>query len=121
MVRIMGKDGIKWEEFDPAEFQGDYEPRVQLDISIQNKKHQQASQAKDMLAAFMNSPVINQEELSKLVLQRAFDLDPDEVEVLIQAPPMQPPMGAPDMGMPPDAGMGAPMPLAPPPMVGAPA
>ncbi len=121
MVRIMGKDGIKWEEFDPTEFQGDYEPRVQLDISIQNKKQQQATQAKDMLAAFMNSPVINQEELSKLVLQRAFDLDPDEVEVLIQAPPMQAPMGSPDMGMPPDAGLGAPMPLAPPPMVGAPA
>lgn len=98
MVRIIGKDGAKWDLFDPSEFQGDYEPRVQLDITIQNKKQQQATQAKDLLAAFMNNPVINQEELSKLVLQRAFDLDPDEVEILIQQQPQMDPMA--ELGMP---------------------
>jgi hypothetical protein len=99
MVRIMGKDGAKWEEFDPSEFQGDYEPRVQLDVSIQNKKQQQANQAKDLLAAFMGNPIVNQEELAKLVLQRAFDLDPDEVASLVQPQQMTPP--TPDMGTPP--------------------
>jgi hypothetical protein len=123
MVRIMGKDGAKWEQFDPSEFQGDYEPRVQLDVTIQNKKQLQANQAKDMIAAYMNNPVINQEELAKLTLQRAFDLDPDEVAALVQpqAPPMAPGMGAPTPGMPPSpqdalaalSGAPSPVPAAP--------
>lgn len=100
MVRILGKDGARWEEFDPAEFQGNYEPRVQLDISIENKKQQDAANAKELLAAFLNDPDVNQQELKKLVLQRSFELDPDEVELLMQ-PPMGMPMDAGMMGMPP--------------------
>lgn len=94
MVRILGKDAATWEEFDPREFQGDYEPRVQLDIEIESKKEKESAMAKEMLAAFLNDPDINQQELKKMVLQRSFNLDPDEVEGLIQ---VMPPMG---MGMP---------------------
>ncbi len=88
MVRILGKDGAKWDVFDPSEFQNDYEPRVQLDITVQNKKAEDAARAKELLAAFLGDPDINQQELKKLVLQRSFDLDPDEVEVLVQPPQM---------------------------------
>lgn len=104
MVRILGKDGARWEEFDPAEFQGDYEPRVQLDISIENKKQQDAANAKELLAAFLGDPDVNQQELKKLVLQRSFELDPDEVELLMQ-PPMDMMGGLPPemMGMPPES------------------
>jgi hypothetical protein len=87
MVRILGKDGIQWKEFDPKEFKDQYEPRVQLDITIQNKKAEQAATAKDMLAAFLNDPDINQQELKKLVLRCSFDLDPDEVQLLMTPEP----------------------------------
>lgn len=108
MVRIMGKDGAKWEQFDPSEFQGDYEPRVQLDIEVENKKREDAATAKEMLAAFLNDPDINQQELKKLVLQRSFNLDPDEVEILVQ--PQLPPEGMMGMGeMPPEMPQEAPM------------
>lgn len=100
MVRILGKDGASWELFDPSEFQGDYEPRVQLDIAVNSKKEEQATQAKEMLGAFLNDPEINQAELKKLVLQRAFELDPDEVESLIVEQPMLDPMADPMMGDP---------------------
>lgn len=112
MVRIVGKDGAKWELFDPSEFQDDYEPRVQLDIAVQAKKQEQAMQAKEMLGAFLGDPEINQLELKKLVLQRSFELDPDEVELLTTPPPM---MGGidPMTGMPLDPGMGMDMPMAP--------
>lgn len=90
MVRILGKDGAKWEEFDPRDYQGDYEPRVQLDIEVQQKKQKAAAEAKEMLAAFLNDPDVNQQELKKLVLARSFDLDPDEVESLIQPQPELP-------------------------------
>lgn len=90
MVRILGKDGARWEEFDPRDYQGEYEPRVQLDIEVQQKKQKAAAEAKEMLAAFLNDPDVNQQELKKLVLARSFDLDPDEVESLIQPQPELP-------------------------------
>jgi hypothetical protein len=115
MVKILGKEGVRWEEFDPAEFQGDYEPRVQLDITIENRKREQAAEAKELLAAFMGDPEVNQQALKKLVLQRSFDLDPDEVDLLMSPPEM--PIGGevdPLTGMPIDpmmAGMPLDMPL----------
>lgn len=121
MVRIMGKDGAKWEEFDPKDFQGDYEPRVQLDITIENKRQREASEAKELLAAFLNDPEINQVGLKKMVLSKSFNLDPDEVGMLVQEqPPMeQMPMGdmPPEMGaLPPEMGAMPPMPEMPPEM-----
>jgi len=94
MVRIIGKDGARWEEFDPDEFKGEYEPRVQLEATINNDKQKQAEDAKELLGAFLNDPEVNQSELKKLVLSRSFDLDPDEVELLM-APQGQP--GVPGM------------------------
>jgi hypothetical protein len=93
MVRILGKDGAQWDLFDPSEFQDDYEPHVQLDIEVQRKSREEAMQAKEMLAAFMGDPDINQQEMKKLVLRRSYNLDPDEVELLLQPAPMMPPMG----------------------------
>lgn len=98
MVRIVGKDGARWEEFDPKEFaEGDYEPRVQLDITIQNKKMEEADRALGLLKAFGGDPDVNQIELKKLALARGFELDPDEVELLMQPNPPAPVDG---MGMP---------------------
>lgn len=121
-VRITGRDGsMRKEEFDPEEFaEGDYEPRVQLDISIQNKKAEQAATAKEMLAAFLNDQDVNQIWLKKKVLAAGFDLDPDELEEAFAPPPIPPqaeippvdPMADPmAAGMPPmDGGMMPPIP-----------
>lgn len=105
MVRVLGKDGADWKRFDPAKFKGTYEPRVQLDITVQAKKQQQATDAANLLKAFLNDPNVNQRELTKLVLQRGFDLDADEVQLLII--PDQPMLGQPPV---PGAMPGAPMP-----------
>lgn len=95
MVRILGKDGARWEMFDPAQFKSQYEPKVQLDISVQSKKQQLATDAANMLKAFLGDPNVNQQELTKLVLQRGFDLDPDEVNLLMTPDPMAAMPGAP--------------------------
>lgn len=95
MVRIVGKDGVRWEEFEPTEFkEGDYEPRVQLETTVNSEKQAQGEMAKEMFGAFLNDPDVNQVELKKLALQRSFDLDPDEVQLL-----MTPPEGMDMMGM----------------------
>jgi hypothetical protein len=107
MVRIIGKDGARWEEFDPSEFSGDYEPKVQLEASINNEKQQDANMAKEMFGALLGDPDVNQLELKKMMLAKGFDLDPDEVEALIAKPQ--------DMGMPPEmGGMPQGMPMQPP-------
>jgi hypothetical protein len=98
MVRISRQGRGTLGGVQPSDFnEGDYEPRVQLDIAIENQKQQDAGNAKEMLAAFMNDPDVNQQELKKLVLAKGFHMDPDEVEQLMQPP--QPPMGMAMPGM----------------------
>jgi len=86
MVRIIGRDGTSWEQFDPAEFTGSYEPRVQLEATINNEKQQDINTTKEMFAALLGDPDVNQIELKKMMLAKGFDLDPDEVELLIAKP-----------------------------------
>lgn len=86
MVRIIGDKGTEWQEFNPEEFYGDYEPRVQLSVTIENQKQQEATTAKELLAAFLNDPEINQTELKRIVLRQSFDLEPDEVDMLLTNP-----------------------------------
>jgi hypothetical protein len=95
LVRVVGKDGVRWEEFNPLEFAGEYDVEVQLETTVNSQKAQQANQAKEMYAAFLNDPTVNQTALKKLVLQRGFDLDPDEVDELMAEP--QEPMMQPEM------------------------
>jgi gamma-glutamylcyclotransferase (GGCT)/AIG2-like uncharacterized protein YtfP len=90
LVKVIGKDSVEFQEFNPQEFDGDYEPRVQLETTIQSQKDQDAAMAKEMMAAFLNDPDVNQVELKKMALRKGFDLDPDEVDALVQ--PMQDPM-----------------------------
>lgn len=86
MVRIVGKDGVRWEEFNPEEFNAEYEPRVQLQTTVENQKSEDANNAKELMAAFLNDMDVNQAELKKLVLAKGFQLDPDEVELLMAQP-----------------------------------
>lgn len=88
MIKIVGKDGAKWEEFDPSEFKGDYQPRVQLDVRLQAEQRNEANTAKELLAALLGDQDINQHELKKLVLRRGFQLDPDEVDLLMAEQPL---------------------------------
>ena len=104
VVRVVGKDGVRWEEYDPLEFAGEYDVEVQLETTVNSQKAQIASQAKEMYAAFINDPEINQNTLKKLVLQRGFDLDPDEVDELMVTEQQQMPMGMPDEMAPMDQG-----------------
>jgi hypothetical protein len=105
MVRIVGKDGVKWEMFDPEQFQGDYEPRVQLDSSVKATKNEDVMKAKEIYLSLSGDPTINQDELKKVMLPKMFDLDPDEVDRILTPP--EPPAGMDEMG----AEMGGEMPM----------
>lgn len=89
IVKIVGKQGVNFEEFNPEDFQGDYQPRVQLNTTVESQKQQDMADAKELFAAFLNDPNIDQTALKRMVLGKAFDLDPDEVDgLLVQQPEM---------------------------------
>lgn len=97
MVRIVGKDGVRWDMFDPNEFEGEYEPRVQLQSTVNAQKQGDVMEAKEIYLALAGDPSVNQDELKKIMLPKMFDLDPDEVTSLLAKPDL--PEGMPMEGM----------------------
>jgi len=83
MMRIIGKNGVDWKEFDPAMFQGDYEPRVKLKSTVDQDRQRTMRNVKEMYTALLGSPFVEQSALTRLVIERAFDLEPDEVDALV--------------------------------------
>jgi hypothetical protein len=83
MMRIIGKNGVDWKEFDPNMYQGDYEPRVKLRATAEQDRQRTMRNVKEMYTALLGSPFVEQSALTRLVIQRAFDLEPDEVDSLV--------------------------------------
>lgn len=83
MYRIIGKEGVSWELFDPQMFQGDYEPRVKLKSKVEQEKNVKMRNLKEMYSALLGSPIIKQIPLTRMVMGKAFDLNPEEVSALV--------------------------------------
>lgn len=86
MFRVVGKDGVNWETFDPNQFKGDYEPRVKLKVTLDSENDMKTRDVKEMYAAMLGSPFIDQQELEKLVLEKGFNLEHDEAVMLMKKP-----------------------------------
>lgn len=92
MFRVVGKEGVNWQQFDPKQFDGDYEPRVKLQATINSEKQKKMRDLKEMYSAFIGNPLVDQSGMTRLVLQKAFDLDPDEVnKLMVPADKVSPP------------------------------
>jgi hypothetical protein len=91
MYRVIGKDGVDWKTFDPEQFQGDYEPRIKLKATLEQEKNSKMRNLKEMYTALLGNPLVNQQGMTRLIIEKAFELDPDEVDDLVmpegQAPP----------------------------------
>ncbi|MBA3678775.1 hypothetical protein H0W80_01080 [Candidatus Saccharibacteria bacterium] len=86
MMRVVGKKGVDWQQFDPKQYEGDYEPRVKLRSSVIQDKQRTMRNVKEMYTALLGSPFVEQGALTRLVLEKAFDLEPGEVDELIIPP-----------------------------------
>lgn len=86
MVRVIGKNGVDWSQFDPEMFKGDYEPRVKLKATVEQDRQRTMRNVKEMYTALLGSPFVEQSALTRLVIERAFDLEPDEVDSLVIPP-----------------------------------
>lgn len=92
-VRITGKSGVTWKDFNPERFTGEYQPRVILEASAKAEAGQMA-QATQVIAQFgMNNPLVNQEALLRKIFTSLLpDAPKDDIDELL-TPPAPPMMG----------------------------
>lgn len=83
MFRVIGENGVDWDLFDPQMFEGDYEPRVKLATTIDEQKNKKMRDLKEMYTAALGNPLVNQEQLTRIVFKDAFDLEEDQLDLLI--------------------------------------
>jgi hypothetical protein len=83
LLRISGRQGTEWLEYNPDSYWGDYQPVCQLD---QNAKAQNADEIKRIQSAaqfLVNNPYVDQKEVTKIIATRLFQFDEDEAEQIL--------------------------------------
>lgn len=85
-VRVITAAGVDWNTYDPKMFTGNYEPRVQLELSAKANDEKQKAVYKDFYMANLDNPFIDQMELTRFAMQKIWDLEPDEVDELFKDP-----------------------------------
>lgn len=83
IMRVVGEKGVDWQLFNPEQFKGDYEPRIKLQASLMQERNKKMRDLKEMYSAMLGSPFVNQQNLTRLIVKKAFDLEPDEVDGLV--------------------------------------
>lgn len=97
-VRMMTPNGPVFQAHQPSQHWGIYEVTATLEASDQARQSQEADQAMKLKETFNGDPTINQTEVNKIVLEKAFPwLDAERVKLLMTPPPPLMPAGA---GMP---------------------
>lgn len=86
ILRVAGEKGVDWETYDPEMFKGDYEPRVKLKATIESEKQTKVRDYKEMFAAMVGNPHINEEALTKFILRKAFSLSFEEAAEIVKSP-----------------------------------
>ena len=86
MYRVIGKTGVDWQSFDPKQFEGDYEPRVKLTATLDEEKTKKMRDLKELYTSMLGNPLVDQHQLTRLIIQKAFDLEQDEVDKLMVDP-----------------------------------
>lgn len=103
-VRIIGPDGVGWKDFDPNEYTGEYEPKVELDTTSKAIKIEEGQKYQQLSQMIMQDPAVNHQEFLRIFFEKAFQIDEDTIKRLLTLPP-PPPMGM-GMGMDPAAALG---------------
>lgn len=92
-VRIVGKKGVEWKTYKPDMYDGEYEPRVVLEATM-DAESAALSQAMQVAAQFsLGNPLVNQEAFLRQQYKVLFGkfLSDDDIEEMLTVP--QPVMG----------------------------
>lgn len=83
LVRIVGKDGVEFKEFDPQRYWGPYDVKVVLEQTAKAKQKEEAQRVTEVYTTLLGDPDFNQLELKKMFLRKALDMDDDDIELLL--------------------------------------
>lgn len=86
----------------PEKYNYDFEPKVTLTVSAQNKRKQEQTDAAETLAVILQDPTNNTLEAKKILYPKMVDLDKDEIKRIVENPAQGMP------GLPGEAGAGLP-------------
>ena len=89
-VRIVGTMGAYFKDYDPWEFNGEWEAHVELDSTIKQKEAMAAETDSQTYQLFANDPAFNQIEVKRWIAKRIDPKMTDEKFNTFLAPPAQP-------------------------------
>lgn len=89
-VRVIGTDGMQWRDFDPEEYSGEYEPKVQLESTTKAVRAEEGQKYALIHQMFAQSPYVNQFEFTKLYLEAMLDMNADKLKRLVVDPANNP-------------------------------
>lgn len=95
-VRIVGPDGVEWKDFDPNEYTGEYEPKVELETTTKAVKIEEGQKYQQLAQSIMNNPMVNQQEWLRVYFDKAFQIPEETIKRLLTLPPPMPMAASPE-------------------------
>lgn len=93
LIRVVGRDGVEFKQFDPTKYWGPYDVKVVLEQTAEAHKKEEADRMTEVYATLLNDPAFNQLELKKMYLRKALNMDDDDIELLLNPNPMNMALG----------------------------
>lgn len=95
-VRIVGKLGVTFRDFDPWEYNGEYEANAQLDSTIKGNEVEVGLKDQSVMEWMKGNPIFNQIEVARWWIQKKDPSMTDEQFNKLLAPPTEPDKNADD-------------------------
>lgn len=73
-IRIVGKMGVHFKDYDPWEFNGEWEPHVELDSTIKSQQMEVGQKLNQLFEYVKNNPIFDPIESSRFIMQH---IDPN--------------------------------------------
>lgn len=98
-VKVVGAEGSRWRDFDPEEYSGEYEPKVQLESTTKAIRAEEGQKYALIHQMFAQSQYVNQFEFTKMYLESMLDMNEDRLKKLVVDPQANPapPLPGPEM------------------------
>lgn len=91
VIRLVGKDGVEFKNFDPWEFNGEYEAQVKLDSDIKRKQMEVGQKNAQIFQILEQAPIFDPIEKYRFIIQQ---IDPnfsdEEFNEMLNKQPAQP-------------------------------
>jgi len=82
-VRVVGPDGVNWQDYDPNEYVDEYEPKIQLESTTKAQRVEEGQKYAVIHQLATNSPYVDQRELMRLYFESMLDVSEEQMRKLL--------------------------------------